>query len=75
HQVRARLRELLVQEDLRVDTGRSGHRDAPFESAVEGSLEGSRGDRAYISRTRSPPWSSYTTLMDSTFSGRGGFAG
>ena len=45
HQVRAGLRQLLIQEPGRVDTGSDGHRDAPFESAVEGSLEGSPGDR------------------------------
>lgn len=40
----------------------------PFESAVRGSLEGSRGDRAFVPathrrRTRGPP---YTTMRDST---------
>ncbi len=28
--------------------------------------KGSSGDRAYVSRTRSPPGSSYTTLVDTT---------
>ena len=39
-----------VQEDGRVDTGVRGHRDAPFEGAVTGSLEGSRGDSTCMCR-------------------------
>src|SRR5215217_3159790 len=52
HQIRAGLGQLLVQEHGGVDTGVRGHRDAPFESAVRGSLEGSRGDRTYIQQGR-----------------------
>jgi hypothetical protein len=43
----------------------SGYRGAPIRVGCERSLEGSRGDRVNLSRTRSPP-SSYTTLPDST---------
>ncbi len=65
HQVRAGLSQLLVQEDVRVDTEGRGHRSVLLRVGCERSLEGSRGDRTYVSRTRSPG-SSYTKAMDST---------
>ena len=37
-----------------------------FEAVVRDHSKDHSGDRAYVSRTRSPPGSSYTTLVDST---------
>ncbi|WP_338325265.1 nuclease-related domain-containing protein [Pedococcus bigeumensis] len=44
-----------MQELLGVDNGGRGHRGALLRVGCERSLEGSRGDRACVSRTRSPP--------------------
>jgi hypothetical protein len=47
-QVRAGLRQVLVQELGRVDTGTSGHRCASLRVGCRRFLEESRGDRAYV---------------------------
>ena len=70
HQIRAGLGQLLVQEQLRVDTGFAVIVVSFFESVVRDHSKDHSGDRTYISRTRSPG-SSYTNAMDSTSAGAG----
>jgi hypothetical protein len=73
HEVRGGFRQGLAKQAGRVDNVRCGHRDAPFESAVKGSLE----DHAVaaprlLRRGRQPR---YTIIGDSTGTGNGRSAG
>lgn len=58
----------LAQKLARVDDVWSGHRDVPFESAVEGSLERSRDGRVLVRQTRRrrSQRPRYTTIRDTT---------
>jgi hypothetical protein len=65
HQIRAGLRQLLVQEPGRVDTGCGGHRcDSFFEVVVEDLSKNHPVTVTYLVATLTD--CSYTTLLDST---------
>ena len=66
HQVRARLRELLVQEAGRVDTGYSGHRCGSFFESVSQITRRIHPVAAPTLEARAHSGPSYTTLLDST---------
>ena len=60
------LRELFLEQARRVDTGTDGHRGVLLRVGCERSLEGSPGDRDYVTQDTLTGYSSYTTLLDST---------